>query len=66
MGAFGPIAVLKKFRGKGIGSCLLMEALLQMKKRKVPKVFAGYAETSFYLKNGWKIARKYIVFEKQI
>ena len=66
MGSFGPIAVLKKFRKKGIGSCLLMEALLQMKKRKVPKVYAGWAETPFYLKNGWKIARKYIVFEKQL
>lgn len=64
MGAFGPIAVNEKYRGEGIGTCLLVEAILRMKALKLSKAYAGWANTPFYIKNDWKIARKYAVLEK--
>ena len=64
-GGFGPIAVLEELRGKGIGSCLLLESVLQMKALGTPNVTAGWANTPFYLKNGWKVIRQYKVFQKE-
>ena len=63
---FGPIAVLEEMRHHGIGSCLLLECVLSMKKAGADKVFASWANTPFYIPNGWKICRQYVVFEKEI
>jgi len=63
---FGPIAVLEQMRGNGIGSCLLLESVLRMKDAGADRVIAGWANTPFYLPNGWKICRQYAVFEKEI
>ncbi len=63
---FGPIAVPKEMRGNGIGSCLLLESVLQMKDAGAERVTAGWTNTPFYVPNGWKIYRQYIVFEKKI
>lgn len=65
-GGFGPIGVLEAFRGNGIGSCLLLESMLRMKKLGIPKATAGWAVTDFYLKSGWKICRQYAPFQKQL
>ena len=64
--SFGPIAVLVELRGNGIGSCLMLETLLRMKDAGVDRVAASWANTPFYLANGWKICRQYVVFEKKI
>ena len=63
---FGPIAVLKEFRRKGIGTCLLLEAMLQMKTVGASNVTAGWADVPFYLKSNWKISRRYIVLQKSL
>lgn len=63
---FGPIAVLGETRGHGIGSCLLLECVLQMKDAGADRVTAGWANTPFYLPNGWEICRQYVVFEKGV
>ena len=63
---FGPIGVLKEYRGRGIGTSLLLEAMLRLKEYGASKVVAGWAATGFYLKSGWKIYRQYIVFKKEI
>lgn len=63
---FGPIAVLEAMRGNGIGSCLLLESVLRMKDAGADRVIASWANTPFYLPNGWKICRQYVVFEKDI
>lgn len=63
---FGPIAVLEELRRRGIGTCLLLESMLRMKALGAPNVTAGWANVPFYLKNGWKISRRYIVLQKDL
>ncbi len=62
---FGPIAVLEDMRGNGIGSCLLLESVLRMKDAGADRVIASWANTPFYLPNGWRICRQYAVFVKE-
>ena len=63
---FGPIAVLEKLRGRGIGTCLLLESVLRMKTLGAPNVTAGWANVPFYLKNGWTTSRQYIILQKDL
>jgi len=65
-GGFGPIGVLREFRGNGIGTCLLLESMLRMKKLGTPVAIAGWAATGFYLKNSWHIYRQYVMFRRGI
>jgi len=65
-GEFGPIGVLEAYRGNGIGTCLLVESMLRMKELGTPKVTAEWAETDFYLKNGWYICRQWAPFQKKL
>ena len=65
-GYFGPVAVLDELRGNGIGTCLLLESSLRMKASDTPSIAAGWANTPFYLKNGWKVSRRYITLQKDI
>lgn len=65
-GDFGTTAVLPELRGRGIGSCLLAASMLAMKESGTPKVVAGWANTTFYLKNGWTISRRYATFRKPV
>jgi GNAT superfamily N-acetyltransferase len=64
--AFGPVGVLETYRGNGIGTCLLLESMLRMKALGVPEMIAGWAETDFYLRNGWEICRQYAPFQKAL
>jgi len=66
IGWFGPTGVLKDMRHNGIGSCILLESVLQMKNAGAKRVIASWANTPFYTANSWKICRQYVVFEKQI
>jgi len=66
IGWFGPTGVLEDMRCNGIGSCILLESVLQMKNAGAKRVIASWANTPFYTVNGWKICRQYGVFEKQI
>lgn len=63
---FGPIAVLEELRRRGIGACLLLKSMLRMKALGTPNVTAGWANVPFYLKNDWKISRRYIVLQKDL
>lgn len=63
---FGPIAILEELRRRGIGTCLLLESMLRMKAFGAPNVTAGWANVPFYLKNSWKISRRYIVLQKHL
>jgi len=65
-GMFGPTGVLKNIRHNGIGSCILLESVLRMKDAGADRVVALWANTPFYIANGWKICRQYAVFEKNI
>lgn len=62
---FGPIAVLVEMRGNGIGSCLLLESILRIKDAGGERVIASWANTPFYLPNGWEICQQYAVFVKE-
>lgn len=66
VGYFGPTAVLEEMRHNGIGSCILLESVLRMKDQGAKRVVALWANTPFYIANGWKIFRQYTVFEKEI
>jgi len=63
---FGPIAVLEDQREKGIGTCLLLESMLKMKALGAPNVTAGWATVPFYTKNGWRVSRRYSVFQRSL
>jgi len=63
---FGPILVMHEFRQQGIGSCLLLECMTRCMKIGVEKLIAGWANVPFYVKNGWKIHRTYIVLQKRL
>jgi len=63
---FGPIAVLEKVRRRGIGTCLLLQSMLQMKTLGAPNVTAGWANVPFYVKNRWRTSRRYIVLQKNL
>lgn len=65
-GDFGPIAVLEELRGNGIGTCLLLESVFRMRALATPNVTAGWANVPFYLKNGWKISRRYTVLQRRL
>ena len=65
-GDFGTTAVLAELRGRGIGSCLLVASMLRMKELGTPRVWAHWANTPFYLKNGWRICRRYATFHKTL
>jgi ribosomal protein S18 acetylase RimI-like enzyme len=63
---FGPIAVLEELRRKGIGTCLLLHSMQHMKKAGAPNVIAGWANVPFYTKNGWRVSRKYSIFQRSL
>ena len=65
-GSFGPIAVLPEHRGHGIGTWLLVESMLRVQRHGLPRIWASWTNTPFYVPNGWKICRQYLVFEKDI
>jgi GNAT superfamily N-acetyltransferase len=65
-GSFGTTAVLPELRRGGIGTCLLAASMLKMKDAGTPKVRAHWTNTPFYLKNGWRICRRYATFRKAL
>jgi len=65
VGCINYIGVLREMRRNGIGSCLLLEAVLSMKAAGADSAYAAWAGAPFYLANGWKIARQYAVLEKR-
>jgi GNAT superfamily N-acetyltransferase len=65
-GHFGTTAVRRELRGHGIGSCLLTACMEHMKELGTPLVVAEWANTPFYLKNGWRVWRRYAVLHKSL
>jgi GNAT superfamily N-acetyltransferase len=65
-GSFGTTAVRRDLRGQGIGSCLLTACMERMRELGTPLVVAKWANTPFYLKNGWRIWRRYAVLHKPL
>ncbi len=63
---FGPIAVLEELRRRGIGTCLLLESMFRMKELGAANVTAGWANVPFYVRNGWRVSRRYIVCQKDL
>jgi hypothetical protein len=50
----------------GIGTVLLLESMLRMKAEGMPIVTAGWADVPFYLKSGWSVSRRYVIFERKL
>jgi len=65
-GHFGTTAVRRELRGQGIGSCLLNACMEHLKELGTPLAVAKWANTPFYLKNGWRIWRQYAVLHKPL
>lgn len=66
MGRFGTTYVIPEFRGKGVGTAMLNESMLQLKAKHTPRVLADWANAPFYERNGWECYRKYKVFRKDL
>ena len=70
-GRFGPFGVNRDEQGKGIGTVLLHECLLEMKRRNLKRVWMQWtpvsgSAVSLYDKAGFKATREYLVFSKKI
>ncbi len=66
IGGLGPIGTLQAERGKGVGSCMLDECMRRLKDAGCTTAIANWANTPFYLKNGWQVCREYAVLQKGI
>lgn len=58
------IAVLANARHQGIGSALLREAVAGLAARGAKSFFAPYVPARFYLANGWRVCREYVVMAR--
>jgi GNAT superfamily N-acetyltransferase len=63
---FGPILVLPRARGNGYGALLLLECMVRARRDGSATMWAGWANTGFYVANGWHITRRYAVLHKQL
>lgn len=63
---FGPTLVLPRERGKGYGALLLLECMARAQQRGTERMGAGWANTGFYVANGWHIRRRFAVFSKAL
>ncbi len=63
---FGPVLVLRRERGKGYGALLLFECMRRARDQGSENMWAGWANTGFYVACGWHICRRYAVFVKDL
>ena len=63
---FGPILVLPRARGNGYGSLLLRECMARAARGGGEYMSAGWANTPFYVMNGWHIVRRFAVLLKEL
>lgn len=64
--SLGPMGVAPEHRGHGVGSCLVLECMLEGCRRGVDRIWAGWTNSPFYVPNGWHVFRQFVVFEKQL
>jgi GNAT superfamily N-acetyltransferase len=64
--SFGPILVLKRERGKNYGAILLLESMARSRQMGSKSMFAGWANTGFYVRYGWSIIRRFAVLRKEL
>ena len=65
-GAFGPTGVLAEHRGHGVGTWILAETSLAVKRAGREWLWAGWTNTPFYVPNEWSVCRQYAVWEKAL
>lgn len=65
-GGFGTLGVLRKHRGHGIATWLLVESMRCVQRFGCTHIMTDWANTPFYLANGWRVCRQFAVFEKVI
>jgi GNAT superfamily N-acetyltransferase len=63
---FGPTLVLPQERGRGYGALLLWECADRARAVGAERVEARWANTGFYIRQGWQIIRRYAVLEKDL
>jgi len=64
--SFGPILVLERERGKNYGAILLLESMVRSREMGSKSMFAGWANTGFYVRYGWSIIRRFAVLRKEL
>ena len=64
--SFGPILVLKRERGRNYGAILLLESMARSREMGSKSMFAGWANTGFYVRYGWSIIRRFAVLRKEL
>lgn len=58
------LGIAEGYKGRGLGSMLVEELVLQAKRQGIPKIMALTYEVSFFLKNGFAVVEKEIFPEK--
>jgi len=64
--SFGPILVLPRVRGNNYGAVLLLESMIRARDAGCLEMFAGWANTGFYVRYGWNIVRRFAVLRKRL
>jgi predicted N-acetyltransferase YhbS len=64
--SLGPMGVAPEHRGHGIGSCLVLACMREGQRCGLDRIWAGWTNSPFYVPNGWRVFRQFIVFEKQL
>jgi len=63
---FGPILVLPRVRGNNYGARLLLECMVRSRDAGTTRMTAGWANTGFYTRHGWHVARRYALLTKEL
>ena len=63
---FGPILVLERERSKGYGLRLLLECMIRSRDAGSESMYAGWANTGFYIAAGWHIIERHAVLKKDL
>jgi GNAT superfamily N-acetyltransferase len=63
---FGPILVLERERGRGYGLHLLLECMLRSREAGAESMYAGWANTGFYVAAGWQIVERHALLTKDL
>lgn len=64
--SFGPTLVLSRERSRGYGGLLLLECMSRARQLGAEEMWAGWANTRFYVRYGWQIVRRYAVLRKEL
>ncbi|MBN1458810.1 MAG: GNAT family N-acetyltransferase [Armatimonadetes bacterium] len=58
--------MLPRERGRGYGALLLLECMRRARDEGAHTMWAGWANTGFYVACGWHVCRRFAVLVKEL